>query len=65
MSTDALPATMSGKPTLHYFDVNGRGELAKLIAAVGGLEIDVVEYPRFRQMVHISSRQVEGGQHGI
>ena len=56
---------MLGKPTLHYFDVNGRGELAKLIAAVGGLEIDVVEYPRFRQMVHISSRQVEGGQHGI
>ena len=34
-----------GKPVLHYFDVNGRGELAKLIAAVGGLEIDCVEYP--------------------
>lgn len=36
---------MSGKPMLHYFDVNGRGELAKLIAAVGGVEIDVTEYP--------------------
>merc|ERR1719378_537665 len=33
------------KPTLHYFDVCGRGELSKLIAAVGGVEIDVVEYP--------------------
>ena len=31
------------KPTLHYFDVNGRGELSKLIAAVGGLEIECVE----------------------
>ena len=36
---------MSGKPTLHYFDVNGRGEMCKLIAAVGGVEIDIVEYP--------------------
>jgi hypothetical protein len=34
-----------GKPILHYFDVNGRGELSKLICAVGGIEIDVVEYP--------------------
>lgn len=33
------------KPVLHYFDVSGRGELCKLIAAVGGLEIDLVEYP--------------------
>ena len=33
------------KPVLHYFDVSGRGELCKLIAAVGGLEMDVVEYP--------------------
>jgi hypothetical protein len=33
------------KPTLHYFGVNGRGELSKLIAAVCGVEIDVVEYP--------------------
>lgn len=33
------------KPTLHYFDVSGRGELSKLICAVGGVEIDVVEYP--------------------
>jgi len=33
------------KPTLHYFDVNGRGELSKLICAVGGVDIDVVEYP--------------------
>jgi len=32
------------KPVMHYFDISGRGELAKLIAAVGGLEIDVVEY---------------------
>lgn len=38
-------STIAGKPTLHYFDVNGRGELAKLIAAVGGLEIECVEYP--------------------
>jgi len=33
------------KPILHYFDISGRGELSKLIAAVGGIEIDVVEYP--------------------
>ena len=33
------------KPTLHYFDVNGRGEVSKMIAAVGEIEIDVVEYP--------------------
>jgi len=36
---------MESKPTLHYFDVSGRGELSKLICAVGGVEIDVVEYP--------------------
>jgi len=36
---------MSGKPTLHYFDVNGRGEVSKMVAAVGGLDIDIVEYP--------------------
>jgi len=36
---------MVGKPTLHYFDVNGRGEVCKLVAAVGGLEIDIKEYP--------------------
>jgi len=39
---DELPA---GKPVLHYFDVSGRGELAKLIAAVGGVELEVKEYP--------------------
>eukprot|EP00618_Florenciella_parvula_P014081 CAMPEP_0119509168 /NCGR_PEP_ID=MMETSP1344-20130328/28548_1 /TAXON_ID=236787 /ORGANISM="Florenciella parvula, Strain CCMP2471" /LENGTH=234 /DNA_ID=CAMNT_0007545979 /DNA_START=45 /DNA_END=749 /DNA_ORIENTATION=- len=33
------------KPTLHYFDVSGRGELTKLIAAVGGVELDFAEYP--------------------
>merc|ERR1711998_776955 len=33
------------KPTLHYFDVSGRGELSKLICAVGGIELDFVEYP--------------------
>lgn len=33
------------KPVLHYFDISGRGELTKLIAAVGGVEIEVVEYP--------------------
>lgn len=36
---------MSPKPVLHYFDINGRGELSKLIAAVGGLELEYVEYP--------------------
>ena len=36
---------MSAKPVLHYFDVSGRGELSKLICAVGGVDIDVVEYP--------------------
>merc|ERR1719401_253884 len=35
----------SGKPVLHYFDVSGRGELSKLIAAVGGVELEIVEYP--------------------
>lgn len=32
-------------PVLHYFDISGRGELSKLIAAVGGVKIEVVEYP--------------------
>lgn len=36
---------MASKPTLHYFDVNGRGEVSKMVAAVGGLDIDIVEYP--------------------
>lgn len=36
---------MANKPTLHYFDVNGRGEVSKMVAAVGGLDIDIVEYP--------------------
>jgi len=36
---------MATKPTLHYFDVSGRGELSKLICAIGGVEIDVTEYP--------------------
>jgi len=31
-------------PVLHYFDVNGRGEVCKLVAAAGGLDIDIVEY---------------------
>jgi len=35
----------SSKPTLHYFDVNGRGEVSKIVAAIGGLDIDIVEYP--------------------
>mmetsp|Transcript_7808 Transcript_7808/g.20375 ORF Transcript_7808/g.20375 Transcript_7808/m.20375 type:complete len:246 (+) Transcript_7808:58-795(+) len=38
-------AIPKGKPVLHYFDVSGRGELSKLIAAVGGVELEVVEYP--------------------
>jgi len=33
------------KPNLHYFDVNGRGEVPKLVAAIGGLELDFTEYP--------------------
>ena len=33
------------KPTLHYFDVSGRGEVCKLVAAVGGVDLDIVEYP--------------------
>merc|ERR1712187_426552 len=41
---DAKPP-VSGKPVLHYFDISGRGELCKLIAAVGGVEIEIVEYP--------------------
>merc|ERR1711907_155824 len=40
----ASPA-MDSKPQLHYFDVSGRGELSKLIAAVGGVDIEVIEYP--------------------
>merc|ERR1712070_1203541 len=36
---------MENKPVLHYFDVSGRGELSKLICAVGGVEIECVEYP--------------------
>merc|ERR1712046_105755 len=46
-TVDSKPpaSEMASKPTLHYFDVSGRGELSKLIAAVGGVEIDVVEYP--------------------
>ena len=30
----------SGNPKLYYFDVCGRGEFSKLIAAVGGVELD-------------------------
>jgi len=41
----AMDEVIAGKPVLHYFDVSGRGELAKLIAAVGGVELEVVEYP--------------------
>lgn len=33
------------KPVLHYFDVSGRGEVSKLVAAVGGLDIEVKEFP--------------------
>jgi len=40
-----LLAGLAGKPVLHYFDVSGRGELTKLIAAVGGVELEIVEYP--------------------
>jgi len=36
---------MASKPTLHYFDVNGRGEVSKIVAAIGGLDIDIKEYP--------------------
>lgn len=32
-------------PTLHYFDVNGRGEVAKIVAAASGLKINIMEYP--------------------
>jgi len=45
MMAKASQQEAMGKPTLHYFDVNGRGELSKLIAAVGGVEVDFVEYP--------------------
>lgn len=34
----------TSKPTLHYFDVHGRGEVPKIVAAASGLEIDIVEY---------------------
>jgi len=37
-----MPAS---KPTLHYFDVNGRGEVTKLVAAVGGVDLEFKEYP--------------------
>merc|ERR1719502_2427839 len=43
--TSAKSEIPMSKPVLHYFDVSGRGELSKLIAAVGGIEIDIVEYP--------------------
>ena len=36
---------MASKPILHYFDISGRGEVTKLVAAAGGLELEVVEYP--------------------
>jgi len=36
---------MAEKPTLHYFDVNGRGEVCKLVAAVGGVDVNFKEYP--------------------
>lgn len=34
----------SKNPTLHYFDVSGRGEVTKLVAAIGGAQLDIVEY---------------------
>jgi len=43
--TSAKSEIPMSKPVLHYFDVSGRGELSKLIAAVGGVELDFVEYP--------------------
>ena len=38
-------AAQTSHPVLHYFDVAARGELSKLIAAVGGVEMTIKEYP--------------------
>ena len=38
-------AAQASLPVLHYFDVAARGELSKLIAAVGGVEMTIKEYP--------------------
>ena len=38
-------AAQASRPVLHYFDVAARGELSKLIAAVGGVEMTIKEYP--------------------
>ena len=35
----ALPALAFAKPTLTYFGIAGRGEVARLYAAVGGVDI--------------------------
>jgi hypothetical protein len=40
-SKAAITCVESGKPTLFYFGIAGRGELAKLVAAVGGVEFDL------------------------
>jgi len=45
MMAKASQQEAMGKPTLHYFDVNGRGEVCKIVAAIGGLDIDFKEYP--------------------
>ena len=38
-------AAQASRPVLHYFEVAARGELSKLIAAVGGVEMTIKEYP--------------------
>ena len=40
-SKAAITCVESGKPTLFYFGIAARGELAKLVAAVGGVELDL------------------------
>ena len=36
----SMAAVEEGKPVLHYFSICGRGELARLICAVGELEFE-------------------------
>ena len=48
-------AAQTSHPVLHYFDVAARGELSKLIAAVGGVEMTIKKYaPQIEEVINVS-----------
>lgn len=56
----------TGKPTLNYFDICGRGELARLVSAVGELEIeDKAWSPSFEDGGWRQGYQAIGNKHNF